>query len=97
MKKILCIFFVLIIGLLCVFCVYNHLTDKDITEEAISYNTNADIYSIEIMYEGIPRIDRGIINMDFSTKEMLFESTNNVITKYELNDSHKVNYFMRII
>ena len=95
MKKILCIFFVLIIGLLCVFCVYNHLTDKDITEEAISYNTNADIYSIEIMYEGIPRIDRGIINMDFSTKEMLFESTNNVITKYELNDSHKVINFIK--
>ena len=95
MYKKICIIFVLLIGLVCVFCVYNHLTDENKTEETISYNTNADIYSIEIIYEGILRIDRGVINIDFTTNEMIFESSNNSITKYKLNDSHKIINFIK--
>ena len=95
MKRNSCILLVLIIGLLCVFYVCNSLINKDITEETISYNASADIYSIEIMYEGIPRIDRGIINIDFGANEMLFESANNVITKYDLNDSQKIINFIK--
>lgn len=95
MYKRICMLLALLVGLVCVFCIYNYMKDENKTEETMSYNTNAEIYRMEIIYEGIPRIDRGVINIDFATKEMIFESSNNSITKYKLNDFHKIINFTK--
>lgn len=67
---------------------------EEIPEEVTQNNNSTDITNIKIQYEGVPNISKGVINIEFNTKEMLFESSDNIVTKYELDDSNKIIKFL---
>lgn len=62
-------------------------------EETIA-NTNSDITSIKIHYGGVPNINTGAIDIDINKNEMIFNTADNISTRYNLRDSQEiVNFF----
>jgi len=66
--------------------------DENIKET--SANASSDITSIYIHYEGVPNIDTGVIDIDFNKNEMLFNTADNINTRYSLKDSQKIIDFI---
>ena len=62
----------------------------DESSKETSANASSDITSINIYYEGVPNIDTGVIDIDFNKNEMLFNTADNINTRYSLKDSQKI-------
>lgn len=68
---------------------------EELQNETDASNNSTDITNIKIQYEGVPNINKGVINIDFNTNEMLFESADNINIRYKLKNSHRIINYLK--